>query len=775
VGAINVRTGPGVIYQVIVAVPQGTSLSAIARNAESTWIQVCCVQGHIGWVRNRSDLIAMNVSPSELPIVTVSPPTSTPTARPTVTPTLWRPTATPTAVPSNVWWGQYYANEGLAGAPWMTRADPDINFRWGTGSPAYGFPADYFSVRWTRRLWFDSDQYRFSIRVDDGARLWIDGQLVINDWNVGGERVVSAVQGLGAGWHDLRLEYFEHTGDAVVQLWWQHEQSYPDWRGEYFGNRSLSGWPLVVRNDRDINFYWGTGSPAPGVPSDNFSVRWSRDVWFESGEYRFKARVDDGVRLWVDGHLVIDDWREGSARTVTGNRTLSTGHHQIQVEYFDHTGEALIEVGWQRVESYPDWKGEYFSNRSLSGWPVVVRNDRTIDFNWGSGSPASGVPSDDFSVRWSRDVWFESGEYRFEVQVDDGVRLWVDGHRVIDDWRDGSQRTVVGYRTLSAGRHRVQVEYFEHRGQALIKVGWQRVETFLEWKGQYFNNRELEGNPVLVRNDVDLQFDWGNGSPHPSVQSDNFSVHWTRRLSFPETGTYRFRIRVDDGAKLRIDGTTVLDAWQVGEARTYTVDHRLSAGSHDLDVRYFDRYGEALFSLTWSLVGATNTPTATHTPTSTSTPTNTPTALPTSTSTPTNTPTAPPTNTPTPTLPPIDPRLSIDPSAGSFGTVVAVQGSGWPAGQRVEIRVLPGTGGPGREDVPFATPTVDALGNFWAQFQVPARPDLLNQTFVWVAATTGDGSYSVRARFNLQPDLSRETTDQPALDIESDRLGGPAP
>jgi hypothetical protein len=97
-----------------------------------------------------------------------------------------------------------------------------------------------------------------------------------------------------------------------------------------------------------INFIWGTGSPGPDVPADNFSARWRQDVEFEAGTYIFSVRMDDGARLWVDDVLLIDSWQEGRLRLRQAEHQISGGWHRVKVEYFEHTGHAQIEVSWER-------------------------------------------------------------------------------------------------------------------------------------------------------------------------------------------------------------------------------------------------------------------------------------------------------------------------------------------------------------------------------------------------------------------------------------------
>ena len=119
------------------------------------------------------------------------------------------------------------------------------------------------------------------------------------------------------------------------------------WRGEYYTNRDLMDNPVLVRNDASINFNWGSGAIAPGLPADNFSVRWTRSFDFTAGVYRFHMTVDDGARLFVDGALLINEWRDGSRRELTVDHALATGNHALRVEYYEATGEALIVLWWE--------------------------------------------------------------------------------------------------------------------------------------------------------------------------------------------------------------------------------------------------------------------------------------------------------------------------------------------------------------------------------------------------------------------------------------------
>ena len=375
--------------------------------------------------------------------------------------------------------------------------------------------------------------------------------------------------------------------------------SIPDaWHGEYFNNLALTGRPAFERDDVEIAFDWGRGAPAPSLLNDGFSVRWTRAMVFEGGAYRFFAVADDGVQVRLDDKLLIDAWHPAQQVTYVADWTVSEGEHTVTVTYYEAAGDAHVKIWWERVEAGLQWRGEYFANLHLQGEPALVRNDPRIAFLWGKSAPASGLPADKFSVRWSRTVRFEAGRYRFSVLVDDGARLYVDGQIVIDAWENGAARVVSGDIGLPAGWHTLQLDYYDAGGDATIELAWEALGTYRGWKGAYWPNRTLTGIPLVTRADPEIAFDWGNGAPAPDLPADGFSARWTRQLAF-ETGTYRFRVVVDDGVRLWVDDLLVLDAWQSGAARELTADVTLAAGSHDLRLEYYEQSGEALIHLTW--------------------------------------------------------------------------------------------------------------------------------------------------------------------------------
>jgi hypothetical protein len=114
--------------------------------------------------------------------------------------------------------GAYYDNQDLTNLK-LTRIDSTVNFNWGNGAPDPAVASDTFSVRWTGSVLADAaETYTFYTITNDGARLWVDGQLIIDNWTNPSNQERSGTIALTAGWHTLKLEYFEAWAAAGVSL-----------------------------------------------------------------------------------------------------------------------------------------------------------------------------------------------------------------------------------------------------------------------------------------------------------------------------------------------------------------------------------------------------------------------------------------------------------------------------------------------------------------------------------------------------------------------------
>jgi hypothetical protein len=529
------------------------------------------------------------------------------------------------------WRGEYFNGNNLSGQPVIVRDDGDsysaLDFNWGDGSPSSGCDVgkDNFSVRWTGSPLFDKGLHRFALTGYGGVRLSIDGQMKIDQWISKAQKHTFDVE-LSAGSHQIVLEYSDFGGRASIKLTRQPPPCVAtipagNWKGEYFDNKNLSGRPLIIRDEgrRTVDSDWGLEAPNRDCLKrvDGFSARWSRIVNFAAGTYRFTVTADDGVRLFVDGKKLIDEWRDQNSQTYSVDIELNGGPHRLVLEYFENFGSASIKLSWAptlctAVVPVERWRGEYYNNPDLSGKPVLVRDDgeERLNFEWNLKGPDDncGVNIDNFSARWTRTVTFGEGIFRFNISADDGVRVYIDRQLKFERWVD-QMTTLTFDLQLTAGNHQITVEYYERWGSAALKFSWEQHPCYPavppdHWRGDYFNNTNLSGQPVMVRNDGEkfLSFDRGRDGPSPGCQvnTDNFSVRWTRKVILPG-GQYRFTVTGDEGVRLIVNGRKLIDQWGNQQPATYTADIFLPAGNHRFILEYCNHSGEAVAKLDWQL------------------------------------------------------------------------------------------------------------------------------------------------------------------------------
>ncbi len=252
----------------------------------------------------------------------------------------------------------------------------------------------------------------------------------------------------------------------------------PSWQVQYWNNTNLSGSPVVSRFEADPSYLNVTGSFAEGVNADNFSARFEKYVDVQAGSYRFRVTADDGVRVKIDGNVVIDKFIDQANTTYTADVPLTTGYHLVQIEYYERTDKATLQIQWGPVTTVPSngpWAAQFWNNKDLSGTPNVTANINEVNFDWGTGAPIAGINTDNFSARFTRTVNFPQGTYRFTATADDGIRVFVAGRPVIDQWKVQAATTYTYDIFLPGGDTEVKVEYYDASGRAVAKVKWETV------------------------------------------------------------------------------------------------------------------------------------------------------------------------------------------------------------------------------------------------------------------------------------------------------------
>lgn len=486
------------------------------------------------------------------------------------------------------------------------------------------------------------------------------------------------------------------------------------WRAEYFDNRNLTGTPVAVVDEGEINHRWLNHGPGYGIGPHDFSVRWTTYAEFGSGTYLFKAYTDDGVRLFLDGQVLIDQWRDQIATLNQREVSVSAGFHSVRVEYYQDIGDATAIVWWEWLSGAvtPQWRAEYFNNPYLFGAPVLVLDETDVNHDWGASAPAPSVAADSFSARWTGDVYFEANAvYTFTLTADDGARVWVDGGLLLDQWSGQAGTAGSASRFVTQGPHPIIVEYYENSGDASINLSWQSGPPTGPTPGATTAPTAAPTQPPtpsceIIIDDQDAGFQEGGPTSSWYSRSVGYKGHtyWTYNSDaqvynfakwipqLPQTGDYevyafiprqradtksaRYRIyhNGQEGSKW-LDQSIYFDKWVPLGTYYFAADGNEYVYLDDVTGEPYASRKIGFDAVKFVCAGGA-APTATPVPTSPS-PTETPsvvtptpgeptptTELPTPTTVPPTPTTAPPTPTPTPTLP----ACSITPILG-FGQI----------------------------------------------------------------------------------------------------------
>jgi beta-N-acetylglucosaminidase/RNase P/RNase MRP subunit p29 len=504
---------------------------------------------------------------------------------------------------SNTWVEEYYSNMSLQGTPFIkTTAAQSINYNWGNGSPHSNIPSDGFSARLTREVTLEEGLYRFEAKANDGVRVWVDDQLILDGWVRMDGVLLNKVIPLSKGKHTIKVEQFEISGEANL----------------YVNYSPLTKWPLQTL--RDVQFNWGSGSPA-GIPADYFTATFNQGGSFPAGDYFVQTFADDGVKVEADGKALINRM---SGYTAKEDRALwlgvTEGAHQVTTQYYEGVGGAGI---YSHILPLDTWLAYYYPNTSLAGFPTAAKviqpngSLKKLSEAHGIDGPVAGFQKDQFSAKYTTAKRLPAGEYIIRAKGDDGYRVYVDGKLVLDRWKQPnfSENAVkiriddqTGSSLAEKNIHWVEVQYFDAANEANIELSVEPFITEIDntWVAEYYPNISLEGTPIVIggKNSAlpitTLNYNWGSGSPHYTIPTDGFSGRFTKQVQLEE-GTYLFNVKSDNGVRVYLDNKLVVDRW--GNS-TYSQEEGVfvNSGSYKIVVEYFDSVGVASLSFDLSLL-----------------------------------------------------------------------------------------------------------------------------------------------------------------------------
>jgi hypothetical protein len=395
---------------------------------------------------------------------------------------------------------------------------------------------------------------------------------------------------------------------------------------DYYANTTLTGTPSYsavepgAATTYAFDYLWGTGAPNASTPADNFSTRWYGDIYTPvspsddpnryTGRYWFYTQSDQGIRVWVNGKLVINNWTSHTTTTDSGSLFLESGkRYSIVLEYYEGTGSANITLQYQppgdlsRIikTTYVDHAGLTKTQLSPAiNNPVPVRIKSPLD-RTSYLAPANvvvdveayalGAKSTLTSVELFRDnvslgvktaapfSWPVSslgmGLYTFQAKATAAAIDSTGATQTLVQWSAPASVNVMASPAGTGNGQGLTADYFN---------------------GTNFNTFEF------TRTDYNVQLVDGINNPLPAdiLNPNGYSVRWTGTVIPAYAQAYKFSVQANHPAKVWVKGTLVLDTSSAG-APTTSANIGLAAGERvPIKVEYYKNSSTiSLMKLFW--------------------------------------------------------------------------------------------------------------------------------------------------------------------------------
>jgi len=378
--------------------------------------------------------------------------------------------------------GQYFS--GMAfNTPALTRIDATINFNW-ADSPGTGVPSDQFSVRWTGQVEaLYSETYAFYTQSDDGVRLWVNGQQLVNNWTDHASTENSGSIALTAGQkYALTMEFYDSASAAIAILSWSGahttKQVIPQVQLYASGANALCG---TAKEGAALRLACPTGQTIATVGFASYGTPSGSCGTFTTGVCNAATSASVLSQACVGKascSVTANNATFGDPCPYTTKQLFAQVTCSPPVSALDagapapDTGQATDMVTAAPVGTGTGLRGDYFNGMSFDTL-VTTRTDPTVGFDW-EASPATGVSADQFSVRWTGQVQpLYTQAYTFYTLSDDGIRLWVNGQQLVNNWTDHASTENSGTLALTAGqKYDLKLEFYDNASAAIASLSW---------------------------------------------------------------------------------------------------------------------------------------------------------------------------------------------------------------------------------------------------------------------------------------------------------------
>ena len=510
----------------------------------------------------------------------------------------------------NVFVCDFYNTTDWSGGVVNTLYENSIDHNWKDGSPVAFVNTSGISAYWKGNFDFDEGTYCFVPGFSGTAQVWIDGSLVFDSAGDG----VSAMNSFlytfdddGNHTIEIKASYPEGT-DKIAYFDWG--QAADNFSAVYYNASSFEEAKADVTADTGRSYAQLEDSPALDTTdagpyaevTEVFGARWEKTADFGNGYYNFIIGVDSYAALYVDGELITEVSGNGSDLTYSYEQVnMQAGTHTIVLLYAGD-GDASTLSFYYGVPPQDAFVGIYYSGASRACNPSYVAYTDSLDFDWGENAPNDNV-SKNFCASYDGYFTFdEDGEYLFTCSVDDTATIYVDGSILME--RDAySANTLYATIELTAGTHRIRVDYEDIGGAASLELNWAQTDN--QFVAFYGDGTDAQSSPISVSVVDQIANNWGTAAPANGVSADNFAAYWVGTFTFDE-GDYYFNVLADDKIIVTVDGTTVWSQGQAAGQWGCVGPISLTAGEHTVEVTYQEISSNAYAFVNWVLADTDN-------------------------------------------------------------------------------------------------------------------------------------------------------------------------
>jgi chitodextrinase len=507
--------------------------------------------------------------------------------------------------------GEYFNGTNFSDLK-IRRLDEVIDFDLEAGAPDQSLDQDAFSVRWTGKLEPRfSEVYTFYTETHGGVRLWVDNQLLIDDWDTYSMTQQSGTISLTAGQtYDIKMEYREDQGAASAKLFWSsisqdkeivpQSQLYPPFIPDIPSNINTTTTSTAVSLTwNEVDGATGYDVEVDGVTIDNgtnTTLVHSNLQPNTTHTYRVRSKVPEVSSEWSEAKTArtnlavpanVEVTESADTITVTWEEVPGATSYEIEVDGMvidNGTNTTYVHSGLTPNTEHT-YRVRAKSDESISDWSQVVT--KVLSSNIPTNINTI-VTSTSVTVTWDEISWATT----YDIEVD-GVLI---------DNGASTAYTHDGLEPNTQHAYRVRAKSADRVGDwsvLLITSTLPEPGNGTGLKGEYFDNENLT-DLKTSRIDESINFDWKRSVPTTDIEDHPFSIRWTGQVQPRFSETYTFYTEAHGGVRLWINNKLLIDDWEAHNMSEQSGTINLEAGKrYDIKMEYRETNGAAWARLYW--------------------------------------------------------------------------------------------------------------------------------------------------------------------------------